>query len=322
MQTVIAPILFDFFFFQIFFFFMRQALFINGVMFNSEVWHGVKMADIELLSVLDNQILRYICGAHAKTPTEFLFLETGSLPLSYNIASRRMIYLQNILKRNQNELVRRVYIAQRNNPTEGDYCSLVEEDFKHVNISLTENAIIAMNEDQYKYYIKKHVKLTAFNYLRKIQEPHTKVNPIHYTNLTIQPYMTSKEFQNHEVKLLTALRSHTLRGIKMNFSSWYKPNLLCPLNCQNNQQEQKEDSQRHLLLCQVLLNQLTPEQQGEVQGITYNDIYAADLARQKLAVRVFSLLIDIRERLLEAVTPASGVSLVAAPTPGGNRGLP
>ena len=221
---------------------LRQALFINGVMFNSEVWHGVKMADIELLSVLDNQILRYICGAHAKTPTEFLFLETGSLPLSYIIASRRMIYLQNILKRNQNELVRRVYIAQRNNPTEGDYCSLVEEDFKHVNISLTENAIIAMNEDQYKSYLKKHVKLTAFNYLRKIQEPHTKVNQIHYTNLTIQPYMTSKEFQNHEVKLLTALRSHTLRGIKMNFSSWYKPNLLCPLNCQNNQQEQKEDS--------------------------------------------------------------------------------
>ena len=89
---------------------LRQALFINSVMFNSEVWHGVKTADIELLSVLDNQILRYICGAHAKTPTEFLFLETGSLPLSYIIKSRRMIYLQSILKRNQQELVRWVYI--------------------------------------------------------------------------------------------------------------------------------------------------------------------------------------------------------------------
>ena len=36
----------------------------------------------------------------------------------------------------------------------------------------------------------------------------------------------------------------------------------------------------------------------------------------------FTWLLDIRERLLEATTPASGVTLVGASTPGGNRGLP
>ena len=132
------------------------------------------------------------------------------------------------------------------------------------------------------------------------------MNQIQYTNLKIQRYMTSHEFENNEVKLLTALRSQTVRGIKMNFSSWYKPNLMCRLNCQNSQQDQQEDSQPHLLLCQALLNQLTTEQQEDVQGISYNDIYA-DLARQKLAVRGFSILLDVRERLLEAVTPASAV---------------
>ena len=74
-----------------------------------------------------------------------------------------------------------------------------------------------MSEEQYKSYIKKHIRITAFNHLIKIQEPHTKVNQIQYTNLKIQPYRTSNEFENNEVKLLTALRSHTMRGIKNEF---------------------------------------------------------------------------------------------------------
>ena len=95
-----------------------------------------------------------------------------------------------------------------------NYCSLVEDDFNHVNIPLNEKAIIAMRKQQYKAYIKKHGRVAAFNYLRKIQEPHTKVNQIQYTNIKIQPNMTSQEMENHEVELLTALISHTVRAIK------------------------------------------------------------------------------------------------------------
>ena len=73
---------------------LREAMFVNGVLFNSEVWHGLNSTDITMLSIVDNQILRYIIGAHAKTPTEFLFLETSALPLSLIVSSRRMIYLQ------------------------------------------------------------------------------------------------------------------------------------------------------------------------------------------------------------------------------------
>ena len=224
---------------------LRQALFINGVLFNSEIWHGVKPTDIDLLSVVDNQILRYICGAHAKTPTEFLFLETGSLPLSFILSSRRMIYLQNILKRDEGELVKRVYLAQKSNPNEGDYCQLVQEDFQKIHTPLDENVIIAMGEFDYKAHIKKHIKKAAYSHLIQIQEPHIKVNHIKYNDLKIQPYLTSPMFTNEEVFLLTALRSHTVRSIKMNFSSWYTPNLSCPLNCQQSEQAQQQDDQEH-----------------------------------------------------------------------------
>ena len=129
--------------------------------------------------------------------------------------------------------------------------------------------------------------------------------------------MISHEFNNNEVTLLTALRSHTIRNIKMNFSTWYKPDLSCRVRCQ---QSQQDDSQQHLLSCQSLLSHLNQEQLKFIQEISFDDLYS-DTARQKRTVTVFSWLLDIRERLLEAATPASGASLIAAPTKGGNRGL-
>ena len=64
-----------------------QAMFLNSVLFNCETWHGLIDADITQLNIIDNQLLRYICKAHAKTPVEFLFLETGAIPLSFIIST-------------------------------------------------------------------------------------------------------------------------------------------------------------------------------------------------------------------------------------------
>ena len=79
----------------------------------------------------------------------------------------------------------------------------------------------------------------------------------------------------------------------MNFSSWYKPNLLCPLNCR------QQDSQSHLLSCETLLTELTQDQMKLIQELSYEDLYHGT-ERQKLAVIGFTWLLDIRERLLEA----------------------
>ena len=42
---------------------LRQAMFINGVLFNSDVWHGLKPTDLDVLSVVEHHILKYICKA-------------------------------------------------------------------------------------------------------------------------------------------------------------------------------------------------------------------------------------------------------------------
>ena len=288
-------------------------MFVNGVLFNSEIWQGLKPKDLDILSIVDHKILRYICQAQAKIPTEFLYLEAGALPLPFIVASRRMIYLQNILKRNPEELVKRVFIAQKNNPTEGDYINLVQEDFSLAKIPYDENAITAMGEDQYKEYIKKHIQAAAFSHLTMVQKTHIKVNKIRYENLHTQPYLINPDFSNEEVAQLIALRSHTIRGIKTNFSTWYKPDLACQFKCIDSQ-----DSQEHLLNCKPLQAKLTPSQIEAVKQINYNDIYENTI-KQKEAVTIFTWLLNAREQLLNNHKPTSGPTLDAAPA-GGSRG--
>ena len=101
-------------------------MFISGVLFNSEVRHGIKFTDLTMLSVINHQILCFIIGAHAKAAIEFLYIETSALPLSFIMASIRMIYLQNLLKRDQKKFLKLVYQAQK----KGDFVEIVRKDFE------------------------------------------------------------------------------------------------------------------------------------------------------------------------------------------------
>ena len=72
---------------------------INGILFNSEAWHGITLAQIVRLEKIDQDLLRGILKAHRKTPSEFLHLETGTLPIRFILSQRRINYLKHILSR-------------------------------------------------------------------------------------------------------------------------------------------------------------------------------------------------------------------------------
>ena len=109
---------------------LRQAMLINGMLFNSEAWHDVKEAELKSLESVDEHLLRSLVKAHSKTPLEFLYLETGAAPIRFLISSRRMIYLQTIVKRSDNEVTKKIYQAQKDDPVKGEYIELVKADFE------------------------------------------------------------------------------------------------------------------------------------------------------------------------------------------------
>ena len=108
---------------------LRQAMLINGMLSSSEAWSDVKDGDIKLLEDVDEFLLRSLFKAQSKTSLEFLHLETGTVPLRYIIASRRINYLQNILSKLESELIHRVYEAQKLKTCTGDWIEVVRKDF-------------------------------------------------------------------------------------------------------------------------------------------------------------------------------------------------
>ena len=96
---------------------LRQAMLLNGILYNSEAWHALSETEIKILETVDEHLLRSLVKGHSKTPIEFLYLEAGAIPIRYIISSRRLIYHQCILKRNDQELTKRIYSEQKRNPT-------------------------------------------------------------------------------------------------------------------------------------------------------------------------------------------------------------
>ena len=155
---------------------LRQAMFLNGILHNSEVWSDLKLEDVKMLEQVDNYLLRSMFNAHSKTPIEFLHLETGTKPIRFIIASRRLNYLHNILKKGDNELIKRVYEAQKMSPSKGDWIELVKNDFEIVfGKEFGENLIKNMSKIKFKKLIKLKIQKVAFDYLIDLKNSHSKI---------------------------------------------------------------------------------------------------------------------------------------------------
>ena len=133
---------------------LRQAMLINGILYNSEAWHDINDKETKRLEEVDEHLLRSLVHGHAKTPLEFIYLETGSIPLRFIIACRRMCFLQTILRREDSELTRRVYKEQSDNPLKGDFYTLVKEDFQNIGEVFDESKITNTPIKAYKSQIK------------------------------------------------------------------------------------------------------------------------------------------------------------------------
>ena len=136
---------------------LKDAWFVNGILFNSEVWSSYAGKHIDDLEIIDHMILRAIIGVQAKVPVETFYQETSTLSIRYVISSRRMIYLKTILDKNNDEVVKQVYKAMKEKPMKSDWYHLLLSEFKKINILIDENVIETTNALAYKKNIKKSV---------------------------------------------------------------------------------------------------------------------------------------------------------------------
>ena len=263
---------------------------LNGMLYNSEAWHALKYEEIKLLEKVDEHLLRLLVRGHSKAPIEFFYLEAGATPIRFIISCRRVLYLQTLLHRSENELTRRIYTAQKEEPLHGDFFQLVQEDLQLLGGEMSDIYIQQTSKASFKKEVKKKTKVAAFNYLKSLQAQHSKIKDIQYPCFDTQKYMTSQMFTNREVNLLHALRSRSV-NVKCNFSFKYKEDLSCPLGCV------ASDSQSHILDC-TFLNKYLKTREAASSKVRYEDIFG-DLLKQKVVTNIFMQLFKIRESLLD-----------------------
>ena len=62
---------------------LRQAMLLNCMLFNSEVWHNISENEVKMLEKVDEHLLRCLVKGHSKLPIEFLYLEAGAVPIKF-----------------------------------------------------------------------------------------------------------------------------------------------------------------------------------------------------------------------------------------------
>ena len=153
---------------------LRQAWFINGCFFNSEVWSGFGNKDLHDLEVIDHEILKAVIGGQAKSQTEMLYLETAQTPIKNIISARRLLYLHNILHRQDGELVKDIYIAMKESPLKEDWIHLVNKDKLDLDLNLSDEEISNLSKYKFKRIVKLKMKKLTLNQLETIKEGHSK----------------------------------------------------------------------------------------------------------------------------------------------------
>ena len=123
-----------------------------------------------------------------------------------------MNYLHEILTRADKELIKRIYIAQKESPSNGDFVNLMKSDFEYISYPISDEFISQMGQIKYKNLIHDKLHKVPFHEFSALQAQHSKVSDIPYIDLSLQQYLKYPEFSKEDCNLLMALRSHSITG--------------------------------------------------------------------------------------------------------------
>ena len=106
---------------------LRESIFLNSVLTNSEVWYGVTSSDVNQLEAVDKDLLRSFSRLPSSTVAG-LYLETGGMRIGTIIKARRINFLHYLLKLRKSEMISKFFYAQWEHPQKQDWVEQVKKD--------------------------------------------------------------------------------------------------------------------------------------------------------------------------------------------------
>ena len=234
---------------------LRNSILANGILTNSEAWYGLNDSDLEILESVDEQLMRRVLEVPSTCPKEMLYLEMGCVPFKYIVASRRLNFLHYILNEDESSLIYKVLKSQSEQPVKDDWYLSVVKDLEEFQLDMDLEEIKELSSFSFHKTVQKSACQKALMDLTKIKLKHTKVKHILHEKLSMQQYLKPNQLTISETKFAFHARTRMLR-VKRNYGQ-SSEDKFCPV-CKD---KNTDDSQDHLLVCEVLVqkNQLIVE---------------------------------------------------------------
>ena len=116
---------------------------------------------------------------------------------------------------NKEDMLYRVYSAQKVSTVQGDWVKLLDSDKSLFNINMTDDDIESISSYKLKNYLKKTAQKLTLNYIESLQQKHSKSEKYETADLSTKDYLTDGRFSKYERELLFKLLSS-----KKQFSKW------------------------------------------------------------------------------------------------------
>ena len=263
---------------------LHMSIFINGTLTNMETWPKCSEARLNKLENIEQNFMRKILKAHSKTPIEALYLELGIIPLRYNLMTRRILYLHEIMNRDDDELTKKVVLAQKDSSYKGDFYPQALENM--VALGISDNQL-SESKEKLRTDLTKKVNAAAYKFLIGKAESHSKVRHECYKNCEGAEHYFDPRFTTDVTNMLFKFRTVTYL-VKNNFRNNFKnTNILCPL-C-----ESHNDNQEHIFECRKIL-----EVHNQEILVKHDDIFSSDIDNLLKVSTTLMKLVKIRDSLL------------------------
>ena len=190
---------------------------------------------------------------------------------------------------NKEDMLYRVYSAQKVSPVQGDWVKLLDSDKSLFNINMTDDDIESISSYKLKNYLKKTAQKLTLNYIESLQQKHSKSEKYETADLSTADYLTDGRFSKYECELLFKLRSRTIQ-VKNNFQNGNLENLFCDLcklfTC----------TQEHVLSCPEITKKVRIVNTTQVE---HSDIFG-NVDQQLTYIKIYSQFWSERQSLLES----------------------
>ena len=223
--------------------FLYRLMFIPTMLFNAEAWSHLTAENVNKLRVEQLKYLKRVMAVPSSTPSCFLYLELGVLPIDQEIELRQIMFLHHILNLEEDDPVRCVYTESRKFPYAKNWANNIHEVLDKYTILLDDNEIEELPRSQWKALAQKRVREKALLEQNEICGSGSKTAKFFYDELKCQHYIT--QLAPKVARMMFRVRSRTVK-CKANHKSSFRGNMLCRLGCQI------EETQQHVVNCREI----------------------------------------------------------------------